>query len=91
MVIRTHYIGSYLQGMTGQYEIRIEGHLESRWATWFDQMTLTRENDGTTRIQGPVVDQAALHGLLQKVRDLGLPLVSVRQVASDHPGKETLR
>ena len=64
----------------GWYEIRLKGHLDARWAAWFDGMTLTREGDGTTVIHGPVVDQAALHGLLQRVRDLGLPLLSVRQV-----------
>ena len=67
----------------GQYEIRLQGHLEARWAAWFDGMTLTREDNGTTLIRGPVVDQAALHGLLQKVRDVGLPLVSVRNVTTD--------
>ena len=69
----------------GQYEIRLQGHLDARWAAWFDGLTLTREGDGTTLIQGPVVDQAALHGLLQKVRDVGLPLVSVRNVEPDPP------
>ena len=64
----------------GRYEIRLRGHLDSRWAAWFDGLSLSNESDGTTIIGGPVVDQAALHGLLQKVRDLGLPLVSVTQV-----------
>ncbi len=68
---------------TGQYEIRLQGHLEARWAAWFDGLTLTREADGTTLICGQVVDQAALHGLLQKVRDVGLPLVSVTNVTTD--------
>jgi hypothetical protein len=67
----------------GQYEIRIEGHLDTRWAAWFDGLAVSREPDGTTVLHGPVVDQAALHGLLQKVRDLGLPLVSVVHVAPD--------
>ncbi len=67
----------------GQYEIRLQGHLEARWAAWFDGLSLTREGDGTTLICGQVVDQAALHGLLQKVRDVGLPLVSVRNVTTD--------
>ena len=62
------------------YEIRLKGHLDARWAAWFDGMALTREGDGTTRLRGPIADQAALHGLLQRVRDLGLPLLSVRQV-----------
>ena len=67
----------------GRYEIRLRGHLDSRWAAWFDGLSLTNSSDGTTIIGGPVVDQAALHGLLQKVRDLGLPLVSVTQVQPD--------
>jgi hypothetical protein len=67
----------------GQYEIRLEGHLDNRWAAWFDGLSLTHDTDGTTLIRGPVVDQASLHGLLQKVRDLGLPLVSVINVAPD--------
>jgi hypothetical protein len=65
---------------SGIYEIRVRGHLESRWAAWFDGMTLTHGSDGTTDIRGPVLDQAALHGLLHTVRDTGLPLVSVTQV-----------
>ena len=64
----------------GQYEIRLKGHLEARWADWFDGLSLRHESDGTTVIHGSVVDQAALHGLLTKVRDLGLPLISVTQV-----------
>ncbi len=67
----------------GHYEIRLQGHLEPRWAAWFEGLTLTREDEGITLIRGPVVDQAALHGLLQKVRDVGLPLVSVRNVTTD--------
>ena len=67
----------------GEYEIRLQGHLAGRWSDWFDGLTLTRESDGTTLLRGPVVDQAALHGLLQKVRDTGLPLVSVTPVAPD--------
>jgi hypothetical protein len=68
---------------SGRYEIRLEGHLDCRWAAWFDGMSLINENDGTAVIRGPVVDQAALHGLLQKLRDLNLPLVSVTQVDPD--------
>ena len=64
----------------GLYEIRIEGHLDHRWAGWFDGLTLTLEDNGDTLLTGPVVDQAALHGLLRKVRDLGMPLVLVRRV-----------
>jgi hypothetical protein len=68
------------QADPGRYEIRVQGRLGSRWAAWFDGMTLTPQDDGTTTIRGPVVDQAALHGLLHKLRDVGLPLVSVTQV-----------
>jgi hypothetical protein len=71
----------------GQYEIRLKGHLGSRWTAWFDGLTLTHDSDGTTIIRGLVADQAALHGLLQKVRDLGLPLVSVTQVQTQRPGQ----
>ncbi|MCC6178365.1 MAG: hypothetical protein IT305_23925 [Chloroflexi bacterium] len=68
---------------SGRYEIRLQGRLEPRWAAWFDGMSLSQESDGTTFIRGPVADQAALHGLLQKVRDLGLPLISVMQVGRE--------
>ena len=64
----------------GWYEIRLKGHLDARWAAWFDGLRLAHEGDGTTLIHGPVVDQAALHGLLQRVRDVGLPLLSVMRV-----------
>jgi hypothetical protein len=74
----------------GRYEIRIKGHLHSRWATWFDGLILTNNSDGTTVISGPVLDQAALHGLLQKVRDVGLPLVSVASVDPDQPHVPTI-
>jgi hypothetical protein len=69
----------------GRYEIRVKGHLAARWAAWFDGMTLTPEGDGTTVVHGPVADQSALHGLLRKLNDLGLPLVSVTSVAADEP------
>lgn len=71
-------------GSTGQdsagYEIRVQGHLARRWAAWFDGLTLTPVDDGTTVIETPLADQAALHGLLVKVRDTGLPLLSVTRV-----------
>jgi hypothetical protein len=60
-----------------EYEIRVEGRLGSRWAEWFDGMTLTPETDGTTVISGIVADQSALHGLLRRLGDLGMPLLSV--------------
>ncbi len=69
----------------GRYVIRLKGHLDARWTAWFDGLTLTHDSDGTTIIHGLVADQAALHGLLQKVRDLGLPLVSVTQVQPGQP------
>jgi hypothetical protein len=64
------------------YEIRIKGHLENRWANWFEGLTITALDNGETLLTGPVVDQAALHGLLRKVRDLGVPLLSVIRVES---------
>jgi hypothetical protein len=65
---------------TGHYQLRIKGHLDEQWADWFESLTITLEEDGDTLITGPVVDQAALHGLLKKVRDLGMPLVSVFRI-----------
>ena len=62
------------------YQIRIEGHLARQWAVWFGGLTITLDDNGETRLTGPVVDQAALHGLLRKVRDLGLPLLSVIRI-----------
>ncbi|HSB00058.1 MAG TPA: hypothetical protein VLE49_05370, partial [Anaerolineales bacterium] len=62
------------------YQIRIKGHLDRQWAHWFEGLTITLEEDGNTLLTGPVADQAALHGLIKKVRDLGMPLVSVIQV-----------
>jgi hypothetical protein len=64
----------------GVYEIRLKGHLDAKWADWFDGLTITQADNGETLLRGPVVDQAALHGVLRKVRDLGLPLVSVNQI-----------
>jgi len=60
-----------------RYQLRVDSHIDDHWATWFDDMTLTRESDGTTTLRGPVLDQAALHGLLAKVRDLGVTLIAV--------------
>lgn len=61
----------------GLYAIRVRGHLNQQWAGWFGEMAVTLEENGNTLLTGPVVDQAALHGLLRRVRDLGLPLISV--------------
>ena len=74
------------------YEIRVAGHLSPQWADWFEGLTIMLEDDGNTLLSGPVADQAALHGLLKKVRDLGLPLLSVNQVPplepTNQPNKE---
>ena len=64
----------------GRYEIRLTGRLDAHWAAWFDGLTVSPDGDGTTVIRGPIADQAALHGVLQRVRDLGLPLLSVTRV-----------
>jgi len=69
------------------YQIKLKGHLEESWADWFDGLTFTHENDGTTTLTGEVVDQAALHGLLKKIRDLGLPLLSVNNLESGQTDK----
>jgi hypothetical protein len=65
------------------YQIRLQGHLDQQWADWFGGLTITLEANGETVLTGPVADQAALHGLLRKVRDLGLPLLSVTQIQSN--------
>ena len=73
-----------------QYEIRVEGHLTERWSAWFDGLDITSEDDGTTVIRGSVVDQAALHGLLQRLRDIGIPLISLapaEDVETERPGR----
>jgi hypothetical protein len=79
----THAGPEYLDEF-GRYDIRLKGHLDERWAEWFGGLTITLEEDGNTLLTGPLVDQAALHGLLKKVRDFGMPLVSVNFV---NPGQ----
>ena len=66
------------------YQIRVKSHLGSDWTDWFEGLTITLEEDGDTLLTGPVVDQAALHGLLKKVRDLGMPLLSVNSIKPGH-------
>jgi hypothetical protein len=78
VVTTGHHIGSYVPLV--QYEIRVGGHLSDRWEAWFDGLALDRADDGTTVIRGSIVDQSALHGVLQKLRDLGIPLISVTQL-----------
>lgn len=63
-----------------EYEIRVQGHLDSRWSAWLEGLSLSAENDGITVIRGSIADQSALHGLLQRLRDIGLPLISVTTV-----------
>jgi len=65
----------------GLHEIRIQGHLDKHWTDWLEGLTFTHEADGTTTLRGPLEDQAALHGVLNKIRDLALPIVSVRRLA----------
>lgn len=67
------------------YEIRVQGHLDQRWSAWFDGLTMTYDNDATTVLRGPLVDEAALHGVLIKVRDLGVPLLAMNRIAADSP------
>jgi len=67
------------------YQIRLKGHLSVQWADWFDGLTISLEANGDSVLTGPVVDQAALYGLLRRVRDLGLPLLSVTQVKANQP------
>jgi hypothetical protein len=66
------------------YQIRIRGHLDSQWTEWFEGLSITLEENGDTLLSGPVVDQAALHGLLKKVRDMGMSLVSVCPIQPGH-------
>ena len=90
-MIRSHQVCSYGPRVSerlsdgdrdGCYEIRLQGHLQPRWSAWFDGMAVTNETGGTSLIRGEVVDQAALHGLLRKLADLGLPLLSLTHTTS---------
>ena len=78
---RTHATTHHYEKL-GLYEIRVVGHLDAHWSAWFDGLSLNRKADGTTSIQGAFADQPALHGVLQKVRDLGLELVSVTRLTN---------
>ena len=69
------------------YQIRIKGHLDPKWTVWFEDLDITLEEDGDTLLTGPVTDQAALYGLLRKVRDLGMPLISVTVIENDQANK----
>jgi hypothetical protein len=75
------------QYQPGLYEIRLKGHLDDRWSDRFSGLTITLEDNGDTLLTGPVIDQAALHGLLKRVRDLGMPLVSVSPVEPGPPAR----
>jgi hypothetical protein len=75
------------------YQLRVDGHLDQHWSSWFGDLSLTREDDGTTTLAGPVADQAQLHGLLTKIRDLGVTLISVEvlDVTITDPAARSMR
>jgi hypothetical protein len=75
---------------SGRYEVRVKGHLDTRWAAWFDGFSLTCAADGTTVLTGFIVDQAALHGVLRRLADVGLPIVSVTRADADEPTTRTI-
>jgi hypothetical protein len=85
------YDNSLFQKVSGPriYEVRIEGHIGRQWVGWFDGMNIEQDENGETLISGPVKDQAALFGLLKKVRDLGLTLISVNRNPVDHTKEQT--
>jgi len=78
-------------GTNERYEIRFTGHLAPRWATAFEGLTLTQHADGTTVLGGQIADQAALHGLLRRLGDLGLPIISVRTVEEDDRADQLIK
>ncbi len=78
-------------GQTIVYQIRIKGHLRDQWAEWFDGLIIKLEDNGETLLIGPVIDQAGLHGLLKKVRDLGLPLISVSPIEPGTGGTSEIK
>lgn len=73
-----------IPGQTAVYQIRLKGHLRPQWTEWFEGLTITLEDNGDTLLTGPVIDQSALYGLLKKVRDLGIPLVSFGPLENGH-------
>jgi hypothetical protein len=77
--------GEHIMANQQVYEIRVEGQLDALWLDWFEGLTLCHESEGISVLKGQIADQAALHGLLGKIRDLGLPLVSVRRVEPENP------
>ena len=76
-------------GQPPVYQIRIKGHLDHQWRDWFENATIALEEDGDTLLTCPVIDQAALHGLLKKIRDLGMPLLSVNRIVSNPKSKNS--
>ncbi len=76
------------RGELQRYELRVQGHLDSRWTTWVEGLAFTHEADGTTTLRGPPLDQAALHGLLTRIRDLALPIISLRRLCPDSQARE---
>lgn len=77
-------------GMSDAYELRVQGHLDDRWSDWLGGLALRRQADGTTVLAGSIVDQAGLHGVITRIRDLGLPLLSVQRIGSgsEHPERK---
>ena len=76
-------------GQPRPYRITIQGHLHPRWSEWFENLTISQQPDGTTTLSGPVADQAALYGLILKLRDMGLPLLAVQSLTADQ-GKQRI-